>query len=967
MPLAHLAAGHALVRLAAAVPERVAGWDAILVTAASPQQAALYRLQLTRARARGLLAATCLDLVVPDPAGKRIGSGGATLGALRALQAAVPGDWTAKRVLLIHAGGDSRRLPWANVIGKLFVPFPLLAPAEVPLTLFDHLLAIAAHAAQAMPAGGLLTLTGDVLPLFAAERMRPPVDGGLVVTAPTPLDLASRHGVIHAGADGLVQDLLQKATPAQLQTSGALVGGAALLDTGVYAFFGGAFSGLLRLAARAADPVAELVASGKEMSLYEEMAAGLVPRRHAWLEGRPLGAELRGALQGFPLVEHRDAEFRFVHLGTTAEALEHLQDDWEGRMSRRVLCECGPAVDDGAVIAASLLDSGAAVGAGSLVYGSHLGGRVAVGARAVVLGVDVPDAPLRVPDHACLWQVPLAGGDQVVSVCCGVDDNPKDLFPESSFLGEPMPAWLDRHGITADEIWPAGTAKTLWDAQLFPVMPRPADAGLMSWLLAAAPAAGPLAWRACERLSLAQIHRRLDPDAVVARHEELTGRLAVRGALNVLEHALDRDVSAMAAQLTLPHLRHALGALADAGGSGEGVPASRRLQVRADLLAAGGQQARAEATSDEAMRAVQAAVTAAIADRPVAPVSGVDPGSRATRELPVRFDLAGGWTDTPPYCLERPARVVNLAMSLGGQLPVGAEVQALAEPRFELLIEGGPSRTISDAQELANITLADTHVLLVTALAVCGYGDGQGITQGCRVRTWSHVPRGSGLGGSSILAAALVAALQRLAGRPDDPRTVSDLVLVLEQRMTTGGGWQDQVGALWPGIKAISSVPSRPLTVRVEPITVPAAARLALEQRLVLVFTGQERLAKNVLQMVVRGYLRRDGRVLAALRNLAGLAGDAQQALSLGNLDSLGGILKEVWHAHQQLDPHCSNPAVDAMFRAVEDLAVGGKLAGAGGGGFLGVLAKDAESAQRIAGLLPQRFPGVRVYPWAVA
>ncbi len=106
--------------------------------------------------------------------------------------------------------------------------------------------------------------------------------------------------------------------------------------------------------------------------------------------------------------------------------------------------------------------------------------------------------------------------------------------------------------------------------------------------------------------------------------------------------------------------------------------------------------------------------------------------------------------------------------------------------------------------------------------------------------------------------------------------------------------------------------------------------------------------------------------MLAALRGLVGLAADAQHALSLGNLDALGGTLREVWHAHQQLDPHCSNPAVDAMFRAVEDLAVGGKLSGAGGGGFLGILAKDAEAARRIAERLPQRFPTVRVYPWAI-
>jgi fucokinase len=199
-------------------------------------QAALYQQQLEAARYFGRIAKNTLILAVPDPQGKRIGSGGATLSALRVLadqlsdhnQKPLPNRKPLKtpnssgcgqgsdevgsspratavgessepsrgpempeehggvgsrkhgavdprlersldvlagfRVLLIHGGGDSKRVPWANPIGKPFIPLPFLVPNDsdepVP-TLFDHILAVAAPAMGAMEGGGVLIMTGE--------------------------------------------------------------------------------------------------------------------------------------------------------------------------------------------------------------------------------------------------------------------------------------------------------------------------------------------------------------------------------------------------------------------------------------------------------------------------------------------------------------------------------------------------------------------------------------------------------------------------------------------------------------------------------------------------------------------------------------------------------------------------------------------------------------------------------------
>lgn len=144
------------LRLSVRHPSRVPTWDAIILTAASPEQAHLYNSQLNRAKRMGRIAPSTLTLAVPDPLGHRIGSGAATLNALHTLSLHYGSNSTSvlakKHVLLLHAGGDSKRVPWANPMGKVFLPLPFLASDEpdgpVPL-LFDHILAIASCARQA--------------------------------------------------------------------------------------------------------------------------------------------------------------------------------------------------------------------------------------------------------------------------------------------------------------------------------------------------------------------------------------------------------------------------------------------------------------------------------------------------------------------------------------------------------------------------------------------------------------------------------------------------------------------------------------------------------------------------------------------------------------------------------------------------------------------------------------------------
>ena len=136
-------------------------WDYIILTASNEHQAESFRLQV-EARQEYLPSRTKIG-VIPDEGGVRVGSGGATLSVLKWL--AENGRWEGKRVLVIHSGGDSKRVPQYSALGKLFSPVPHALPDGRSSTLFDEFL-IAMSAVPGRIRKGMLLLSGDVLLLF---------------------------------------------------------------------------------------------------------------------------------------------------------------------------------------------------------------------------------------------------------------------------------------------------------------------------------------------------------------------------------------------------------------------------------------------------------------------------------------------------------------------------------------------------------------------------------------------------------------------------------------------------------------------------------------------------------------------------------------------------------------------------------------------------------------------------------
>jgi fucokinase len=190
-------------------------------------------------------------------------------------------------------------------------------------------------------------------------------------------------------------------------------------------------------------------------------------------------------------------------------------------------------------------------------------------------------------------------------------------------------------------------------------------------------------------------------------------------------------------------------------------------------------------------------------------------------------------------------------------------------------------------------------------------------------------------------------------------------VLVVEQMLTSGGGWQDQVGAVVPGFKLTTTQPGIPQHFQVERLELGPETLQELSERLLLVYTGQQRVARNILELVVADWLSRREDLVATLSQLREDAYAMREALVGGDVETFGGLLTRYWEGKKVLNAHTTNATIDALLERVADLCSGYGIAGAGGGGFLVLLARDAAGRAQIEQRL--KSTPTAVYPWELA
>jgi fucokinase len=922
-------------------------WDLVIVTARTAQQRWLFERYLGQLWP-GPVAEKPRYQVLQDPSGPQLGTAGATVHALCAAAQQLCGQLPRARVLILHCGGLSQRVPQLSHLGKAFAPG---AARERDSTLFAQIVAELERLFRHMEPGAVIAC-GDVLYTAPGLGVQCRRDEAVAVAFRASAEQGSRHGVYlwSAGAD-TVSESWQKPAAARLRDLGCDQPWG--LDTGI-----------LFVGARVVDQMLRTVVGGavetapaaflrrkrewRGVELYRDLTP---PLTSAWDEAIRLPGvpgEIQHALSRFSLRLACPEPAEMLHFGTNEELMPLL-----GGGSPRVYAsyivngDLGP----GAVLDRCLAEPPISVGEGSYVSGLSRAHRA-----------------LAIAGGRIAYQVPIRsrpGPRSAAFVAIGVEDDAKRLLERgSTLLGEPLAAWLKDLGLSPSDVWEGIPAaeRSLWNARLFPVGEGESVADAVPWLCQTVDGRfGDRVdrWRAHPRTSMAEANRLFD-----ARRwwtHEL--RIQAHCFAARLEAAVRQGESGRISELLRsPGVPEAGKKLARRRLQKLGLSASASLTGARAWLVASSLTAPASAPMRE--RSFRSLSRTLVGER-TAPNTDltwqIAVGEAIEARAPVRVDLAGGWTDTPPQACERGGAVLNLALRLEGRRPIAARVERLAEPVVELVAK--------DLHSALTLTAApsprrrpnprDPFGIHLAALQLIGLFSSSVLPDrlrrtggGLRLTTAAPVPQGSGLGTSSILGAVVLAALGRAFGLHPSLDELCRGVLRLEQLMGTGGGWQDPIGGMWGGAKFARSAPGIEQSPQVERLAMSPEVQRGLAERMLLFYTGEQRLARDVLQRVVGSYFLGDPTTIRILDEMPGLALQARTALVGGDWEGLGRCITRSWELNQQLEPTSSNPALAALFARIHPFVMGAKLAGAGGGGFLFALARDRSAREDLEALL---------------
>lgn len=854
-----------------------------------------------------------------DPIGARLGSGGGTTWLLEECHRnsgdaeADFAEWlSSEKRILLHAGGQSRRLPSYAPSGKILTPVPIFRwerGQKLSQTLLDLQLPLYERIMRSAPEGmHTLIVSGDVY--IHSSQPLPPIPEADVVCYGLWLDasIAKNHGVFYSRHDSpsRLDRMLQK--PSVDELNGLLQSGYYLTDIGVWLLSDRAVEMLRR---RSRDNEGRL----REYDLYSEFGGALGTNPTC---PDPELSSLSVAIVPLPGGE-------FYHYGTSREMISSTLAIQNRINDQREIMHRDRKPHPSIFVQNSVLDITLSASNNDIwVENSHIASRWTLTDHNIVTGVPRND-----------WDIALAPGKCVDIVPIGAD------------------AWAVRVYDIDDRF--AGAEQ---QRGRFPVVNslEEMERAVKSLLAGEEP-------RGYERLmSAEEISNEASLPRLVSQRREFR-RLNWTAMAANYAHSVFYQLD----------LHDAAGAFAT-----DNLPLPAPLDNSASLITRmSDAMFRAEVCrhrsepwqqyEQEAFGLLREGLTSTVLEQKQMPRRAVCSDQIVWSRSPVRIDIAGGWTDTPPFCLMEGGNVINLAIELNGQPPLQAYVRPCAEPHIVCRsIDLGAAETIETYEQLRDFNkVGSPFSIPKAALALAGFHP-QFCTEhfaslrdqlmqmggGLEITLFSAIPAGSGLGTSSILASTVLGAISDFCALAWDKTEICKRTLILEQLLTTGGGWQDQYGGVIGGVKLLQStkeLAQEPLIRRLpsDLFTDPQYAPCHL-----LFYTGITRTAKDILAEIVRRMFLNHGEQIGLLREMKNHTMEMYDAIQRDDFARMGRLVRRTWQQNMTLDHGTNPPGVNAITRLVDDLCLGYKLPGAGGGGYLYMIAKDPEAAGRIRHIL---------------
>ena len=908
-----------------------------------------------------------------DPIGAKLGSGGGTTWALGKAREA---GWMqeGERVIILHAGGQSRRLPAYAPSGKILTPIPVFRwkrGQRLGQTLLDLQLPLYEQIMEKAPATlTTMIVSGDVY--IRANKPLQAIPEADVVCYGLWVDpqLAKNHGVFISkrNTPEVLEYMLQKPS---VETLGQLMKEHLfLMDIGIWLLSDRAVRLLEKKsrADQASTQTQSLDATDlKFYDLYSEfgLTLGASPR----IVDEELN-QLKVAILPLPGGE-------FHHYGTSPEMISSTQTIQNSVKDQREIIKHGvkphPSIFvQNASVEIPLTEHNI----DTWIENSHIGKRWQLSCKNIITGVPHNDWAMELPEGVCIDIVPI--GD-------------KEWAVRPYGFTDPHPDWLLRRCLHAYCKNPQE------EAHIYPIVDNVEDMGkVLAWMLGELTqgnrclppheedteiSEGARIWQEARKMAADELSAYANLRRLVAQRDAFLAQNWTQLAANYensIFYQVNLDDAAqefarfgLNTPAPLPEDAPRMTRIADAMFRSRLMDLSPGSTQNSSNPISPDNQENPDALESQAFALMREGLTEALF-RKENPQRNVFADQIVWSRSPVRIDLAGGWTDTPPYSLMNGGNVVNIAIELNGQPPLQVFVKPCREHHIILRsIDLGASEIVTTYEELQQFNrVGSPFSIPKAALVLAGFSprfSEQPFTSlqqqlmafgsGIEMTTLSAIPAGSGLGTSSMLASTVLGAVNDFCGLNWDKYEIANRTLVLEQLLTTGGGWQDQYGGVLHGAKLLQTQPGwlqQPL-VRWLPDTLwtsPEYAKCHL-----LYYTGITRTAKDILGEIVRGMFLNSTEHLELLAQMKQHALDLYDVIQRGDFDQMGRLIGKTWQQNQMLDRGTNPPAVAAITRLIDDLCLGYKLPGAGGGGYLYMVAKDEESATRIRKVLAQNPP----------
>ena len=890
-----------------------------------------------------------------DPIGCKLGSGGGTTWLMKACMdyegAKDINKWLAKeKRILLHAGGQSRRLPSYAPSGKILTPIPVFRWGRgqkltqnllsLQLPLYEHIMEKAPESLHTLIASGDIYIRADK-PLQKIPEADV-VCYGLWVDP----SLAKNHGVfiMNRQTPDKLDFMLQKPS---LEKLGELTQHYLyLMDIGVWL-----------LSDKAMKLIMERSAKGDGIGFYDMYSEfGPSLGEHPEIKDSEIN-KLKVAILPLP-------GGKFYHYGTSREmisstlAVQNLVKDQREITLHKVKPHPAMFTQNSSVnIPLNEYNSNL------WIENSYISPNWKINNKHIITGVPENDWHLSLPSEICVDVVPIEE-DKFVARPYGFNDAFKGSLCDTSTIYQSIPviSWLTQRGLDPNDI--EGN-NDLQSARIFPVCNNQDELGkVLEWMInSPSYYEGENIWKKAKKISADEISsfanlKRLTMQRRDFRKLNWKGlsdnyRKSVFYQLNLLEAA--QEFSSM--KLNLP----------------DELPSDEPLNIRisdamfrSKTMELSDNAEAAKAEEDIAFQLMRDGIK--LQDEHVqSPRLSVYADQIVWGRSPVRIDLAGGWTDTPPYCLNEGGNVINLAINLNGQPPLQVYVKPCKEFKIILRsIDLGAMETVSTYDDLYRFNIVGSPFSIPkAALVLSGFYPSfcnekfksleeqlKAFGAGIEVTLLSAIPAGSGLGTSSILAATVLGALNKFCGLNWDKHEICNKTLILEQLLTTGGGWQDQYGGILPGIKLLQTEAGWKQSPLVRWLPGQLFTDSEYKNCHLLYYTGITRTAKSILAEIVKGMFLNSTEHLDLLRQMKQHTLDMNEAIMRNNYEEMARLVGVTWKQNQKLDSGTNPPAVQAIINKIDDLCLGYKLPGAGGGGYLYMAAKDEEAAARIKRIL---------------